>query len=377
MPVWLSANEALGRLSVKPQTLYAYVSRGRVGVRPDPADPRRSLYASNDVDRLVARKRRGRAAVAAGALSWGDPVVPSAVSTVIDGRLIYRGRDAVALAQSETLESVARLLWGTPSAGEPPGPTPPPPVTGHAATRIMAALARHAAGPGRRDDAPQSLRREAAEVLELVVTALAGPARGPAHLRLARAWRAEGAAPDLIRRALVLTADHELNASTFTARVAASTGASLAASVLAGLCALTGPLHGGMTAQVQAFMAAAQQRGGRAAVLARLAEGGRVPGFGHALYPAGDVRAKALLAGFEPPAIYAEVAEALEGEKGVRPNIDYALAALTATCRLPPDAPFALFAAGRAAGWLAHAIEQHEVGDLIRPRARYTGPALA
>ncbi len=114
MTDWIGAEEACARLKVRSQTLYAYASRGRVAARPDPADPRRSLYRAADVAGLAARKSRGRkaAAVAAGAIAWGEPVLDSAITTVVEGRLYYRGREAVALAETETLESVARLLRG-------------------------------------------------------------------------------------------------------------------------------------------------------------------------------------------------------------------------------------------------------------------------
>ena len=113
-PEWIAADEARARLGVRSQTLYAYVSRGRVQVRPDPHDPRRSLYRVADIAALTDRKSRSRkvAEVAAGAISWGEPVLTSAITTISGGRLFYRGRDAVELAQTETLESVARLLRG-------------------------------------------------------------------------------------------------------------------------------------------------------------------------------------------------------------------------------------------------------------------------
>jgi len=111
---WIAAEEAQARLGVRPQTLYAYVSRGRVSVRPDPGDPRRSLYRAADIAALVQRKSRSRkvSEVAAGAINWGEPVLSSAITTVSGGRLFYRGRDAIRLAETETLESVARLLRG-------------------------------------------------------------------------------------------------------------------------------------------------------------------------------------------------------------------------------------------------------------------------
>src|ERR1700743_1041726 len=114
MSDWLSADEAIRRLGVRPQTLYAYVSRGRIEARADAGDPRKSLYSAEDIDRLRLRKARGRKAetVAQDAIAWGEPVLASAIPTVRDGRLYYRGRDAVGLAETETLESVARLLRG-------------------------------------------------------------------------------------------------------------------------------------------------------------------------------------------------------------------------------------------------------------------------
>ncbi|WP_367273233.1 hypothetical protein [Phenylobacterium sp.] len=111
---WIAAEEARDRLGVRPQTLYAYVSRGRVGVRPDPGDPRRSLYRAADIAALAERKSRSRkiSEVAEGAISWGEPVLSSEITTVQGGRLYYRGRDAIRLAEAETLEAVARLLRG-------------------------------------------------------------------------------------------------------------------------------------------------------------------------------------------------------------------------------------------------------------------------
>jgi citrate synthase len=200
-----------------------------------------------------------------------------------------------------------------------------------------------------------------------------GPGEGPIHQRLARAWGCDEGGADLIRRALVLLADHELNASTFAARVTASTGASLAACTLSGLCALSGPLHGGMAGRVQAFAADARKTGAAAAVQARLAMGANIPGFGHPLYPEGDPRARALLAAFQPYPDHAQMREEVREITGERPNIDFALTALADQLHLTPDAPFQIFAIARCTGWIAHAMEQAKTGKLIRPRARYVG----
>jgi citrate synthase len=367
---WLTAEEAQRRLGVRAQTLYAYVSRGRIRVAADPADPRRSRYRASDVGALVERKARGRKAaeVAKGAIAWGEPVLASAITTVRDGRLYYRGRDAVILARSETLEHAARLLRG--GLGDPPTHVPSPSPGATAKARAFASLAARAAvDPPSRGRSQAELAHEAAELLDVMAGAIAGEAQeGPIHERLGQAWRVRREEWPLLRRALVLLADHELNASTFAARVAASTGAALSASALAGLAALSGPRHGGMAAEVEAFALA--HRGD----IARIARGAAPPGFGHPLYPDGDPRAEALLETFETPPALARLRAVVEEETRLRPNIDFALVALRQALRLAPDAPFALFALARSAGWMAHAMEQAVGGDLIRPRARYVGP---
>lgn len=378
-PEWIAAEEARERLGVRSQTLYAYVSRGRVQVRPDPQDPRRSLYRAADIAALTDRKRRSRkvAEVAAGAIAWGEPVLASAITTVSGGRLFYRGRDTVELADTETLEAVARLLRGGHGAALKRTDRPAPPQGADMRSRAFLALAARAGEePPARGRNPLALAVEAATLLDVLTDAVAGQVGGGAIAnRLALAWGQGPGGPgaDLIRRALVLLADHELNASTFAARVAASTGASLAASALAGLSALSGPRHGGAAAAVQSLAREAAQIGPRAAVQARLAEDRAIPGFGHNLYPDGDPRATALLERFEPPAELSRLQGAVGAMTGLAPNVDFALVAMSRAMRLPDDAPFALFAVARCAGWIAHAIEQGQTGALIRPRARYVG----
>jgi citrate synthase len=378
MPDWLTAADALDRLKVRPQTLYAYASRGRLEVKPDPQDPRRSLYRAADVARLEERKARGRkaATVAEDAIAWGEPVLASSITTIVEGRLYYRGRDAVALAEAETLERVARLLRGGDGVRMKERPTEPAVTFGDARARLFAVLAAHAAAdPPARGRASLALSVEAAALLDAAADAVAGRiVDGPIHARLGEAWNAGPAGGELIRRALVLLADHELNASTFAARVAASTGASLAAAALAGLSALSGPLHGGMTARVESFIGEAGRVGPEAAVRARIVQGLPVPGFGHPLYPAGDPRAAALLGAFTPPPLFEAVLAAAETLTGEPANVDFALTALSAALNLPRGAPFLLFAIARLAGWQAHALEQSATGRLIRPRARYIGP---
>jgi citrate synthase len=378
---WITAEEAQARLGVKLQTLYAYASRGLISNRADNEDPRRSLYAAEDINRLTVRKMRGRrASVAHEAMSFGEPVLTSAITTLSGGRLYYRGHDATVLAQTATLEEVARLLWdGDEDCFVGFNPHPVMAAGPDSRARAFSLLAHRAATDaaisGRSD---RALRREAASLITDLVDAMCGQSRtGLLHERLARTWRVEGAKADAIRRALVLTADHELNASTFAARVAASTGATLAAGALAGLATLSGPLHGGMTAQITAFIAEARRATDpRAAAMQRLAQGLEAPGFGHPLYPLGDPRAAAIGGAVRYSDEMLSIQRACEAVTGAQANLDFALVAMGRTLGLPADAPFALFTIGRAVGWMAHMLEQRSSGaGLIRPRARYVGPA--
>ncbi|HET7575595.1 MAG TPA: citrate synthase [Sphingomicrobium sp.] len=371
MSNWIDCASAVARLGVKAQTLYAYVSRGRVAVRPDPADPRRSLYNAGDIEGLKVRRARGRArsAVASSAMAWGEPSLETAISTVDHDRLIYRGIDAVAFAAAAGWEETAQLLW------QSDGPVLLP-ASEEWASGPFAALAAliPASYPalGRNED---RLRTDAAAAIACLAASFgSGPGSNPLHVRLLNGWAIDRSLGEPLRRALVLLADHELNASTFAVRVAASTGASMAASLMAGLCALSGPLHGGAGAQAIGLIDEAERRGPSAAVRQYLCAGRHLPGFGHPLYPAGDPRAVALLEILAPD----ELASGLRAEAaeicGLHPNIDFALAVLTRSGALPRDAPFRLFALGRSIGWTAHVIEQVTEGRPIRPRATYVGP---
>ena len=382
---WLTATEALRVLGVRPQTLYANVSRSKIRAKPDPKDTRRSLYHEADV-RKMARQHGGQrkaTAVAAAAIQWGDPILSSSVSTVVEGRLYYRGQDAAVLAETKTLEEVALLLWAAePTTG----------LTFESAARLPASrsaspLQRAFLALGSRAGIDLSsygrtlpvLQAEAASVLGTLASSMLDSAHAtrsrqvPLHEKVASGWHRPKAA-DIIRRVLVLVADHELNASTFATRVAVSTGAPLSAGVLSGLATLSGPLHGRASLGVLELVAAAQRLGADVTVRDWLAQGRPFAGFGHPLYPLGDPRAVALLQQFALPAQYAELREVVEEAIGEQPNIDFALAALTSVYALPQEAPLILFALGRCAGWLAHALEQITTGHPIRPRAHYVGP---
>jgi citrate synthase len=219
-------------------------------------------------------------------------------------------------------------------------------------------------------------------IMRLVVATMlnARTSPQPLHLQIARAWAPDNKyAADLIRRALVLLADHELNASTFTVRCAASTELNLYDAMIAGLVALKGPKHGG--AGVLAAQLLKTLVNGEVAPLVRerVALGERFAGFGHGVYKHGDPRAQALLealarSGAERKLTH-EIPERIAEATGEFVNIDYALAVLVHTLGLPTGHELVLFSMARTVGWIAHAIEQLQHGRLIRPRARYVGPA--
>jgi citrate synthase len=391
---WLTAPEALQVLGVRPQTLYANVSRKKIRAKPNPKDTRRSLYHEADV-RKMARQQGGQrkaTAVAAAAIEWGDPILSSAVSTVVEGRLYYRGRDAVGLSEEKAFEEVARILWGVDgrlggSHAAPRGSKKESSSSLPLQRAFLALGLRAATDLTSYGRALPTLQVEAESVLDTLAGAMLDrdappPLRGPTaqgralHDRAAANWRRPDAA-DILRRALVLLADHELNASTFATRVAVSTGAPLAAGVLSGLATLTGPLHGRASLGVLELVAGVNRAGAQVTIRDWLSQGRPIAGFGHPLYPLGDPRATALLQQFPLPTEYAELRDVVEEAIGERPNVDFALAALTKVFNLPREAPLILFALGRCAGWLAHALEQVTTGHPIRPRARYVGPPIS
>jgi citrate synthase len=196
---------------------------------------------------------------------------------------------------------------------------------------------------------------------------------------LAQAWRPDSEA--LLNAALVLCADHELNASSFAARIVAAAAATPYAAVMAGLAALSGFKHGGQTARAAAFLRDVGDPVRVPMVIAeRLQRGEGLPGFGHRLYPKRDPRAATLLdllgeAYPDAPGLalaHAVVRTAATVQAGA-PSIDFALAVLEQTLALPAGAGLTLFAIGRTVGWIGHVLEQYQGQRLIRPRARYTG----
>jgi citrate synthase len=391
---WMTSEAAARHLGVKPETLYAYVSRGTVQSERIPGS-RRSRFLRADVERLAARQRRGGRA-------GGLELIVETDLTLLDpaGRLAYRGWDvADAVARDTPFEEVATWLW---SGTRRPVAFDAPAATTEVAARVSRALAdqpimdriraavaaiRHT-DPFRDDRRPDAVASTGRALVSTMVDAIPPlqPTPPAAEASLAgRLWprlSPQPAEPVLLRlldATLVLLADHELAASTLAARVAASTWADPYLVVLAGLAALGGPLHGGasrgarqLIREVEAGTSAPQ------AIGHRLRDGQLIAGFGHRIYRDRDPRAELLLNRLtELRAVPSEQALVdTMRERGLPfPNIDFSLAALAERHDMIEDAGEVVFTIARTAGWLAHAIEEYQHRLRFRPRAVYTGPA--
>jgi citrate synthase len=391
---YLTAAQAAAALGVSRATLYAYASRGQIRSEALPGRVRERRYSREDIERLRERKaaRRDPTAAAARGLHWGGPVLDSGITLIHDGRLYYRGRDAIALAGTATVEQAAAVLWQADAReqdrlfGQPDVLSPrrlaqirrasaDPFVQLQSALPLAASL-DHAAY----DLRPPAVRLTGARIVRMF-TAILTRRTGPIHRALQMTWApGRAAVADVIRAALILCADHELNVSAFTARCAASAGASPYDVISAAMATLKGFKHGGAAERVLSLAReCGTPAGARAAVGRRLRRGEHVPGFGHPLYPAGDPRASMLLrladAGTKQRAWVLNLRRAGASLLHDRPNLDFGLAAVTAAYALPAHAPLLLFGVGRTIGWIAHAMEEYASGRLIRPRARYVGPA--
>ena len=416
---WIGAREAARLLGVKQPTVYAYASRGLLG-RGQRGPGQRAQYLRTAVLRLKARAeaRSGHTAVAAGALRWGEPVLDSAITQITDAGPVYRGHLATKLF-GHSFEEVAELLWTGQLPERAPRWTSPQvrlrrdsvhpersrgagvtwalaPIP--AGASLLPALAEVAASLGLRQTvryglSPQVEQQRARVLIRSLAAAVCLPL-APARLanalaapsvadQLSRAWtgrRATTSQRGLIDRCLVLSADHELNASAFVARVAASAGADLHSCLTAALATLSGPRHGGACDRVEALLAEALASSPRAAIHARLARGEALPGFETGAYSQGDPRTPPLLEGARRLArgrrvsALLELVEVVKRELGEPPSVDFGLVAAAWALEFPAGAAAGLFAIGRTAGWVAHVLEQRAAGTSIRPRARYVGP---
>jgi citrate synthase len=325
-------------------------------------------------------------------LQWGTPVLESAITLITDNRLFYRGHDVIELAAQRSVEEVASLIWTGSFDATGFSSTPLHVIAGSKSLESLAFVNRaesilpvvSSRDPLAYDLRPRSVAQTGWRILNLLASVAAETSNLQASVEetLQQAWAPDDRhALELIRMALILCADHELNVSAFAARCVASAGSNPYAVTLAGLAAMEGVEHGGLTSRVETMLEELHRsRDLRGALPERLRRGEEMYGFGHRLYPEGDPRAEFLFEALRrsysrsPELRFAfELAQRGEELLGEKPTVDFALVVLARVLKLRPGAPLTLFALGRTIGWIGHAIEQYGRDEIIRPRARYIG----
>jgi citrate synthase len=431
MTDWISAADAAQRLGIKQASLYAYVSRGVLSRRRD-ADGRASMFDAAEVEEL-ARKGRPRRAAGPAELVIETEITELTSQTqryrgygATDLAMRCSFEDVALLLWTGSLpDSTAAFPIDT-APGQPDWQAtsvPPGLRSWHATPAALAA--------GRAAQAALPAETLPLERLQVIVPALAatdqfrlhldrpavvaagqaliagmigalpersggdsgslapaGPGSGESEVAIAARLATRlctGPVPsDLIpvlNAGLVLVADHELAASTLAARVAASMRADPYAVVATGLGAMGGALHGGAALGAELMLGSASSPADAPRVVGDvLRRGERLPGFGHFVYKDGDPRANLLLElirTYAPASPHLAIARAVTDEARRRalpePNIEFALAVLAGVAGMIRGAGEAIFATGRAAGWIAHALEEYERNTPIRPRGIYTG----
>ncbi|MER8009816.1 citrate synthase [Streptomyces sp. NPDC094149] len=396
----LTTKEAAELLGVKPETVYAYVSRGQLSSRRVPGG-RGSTFDGREVEALARRNRRESSGSPG---SGGELSVRTRITLIEEDRYYFRGVDATELATRHSYEEVAEWLW---TGRMRPGTTFTAPEAAVLIARRavdglpehtsptdrlrVAAIGAGTADPLRFDLSEEAVLGTARTLIPTLVAAL--PQRGtyrrdegPLAQRL---WSrlsgrdADEASLRALDTALALLVDHDLAASTLAVRVAASARAHAYAAVSAGLGVLEGPLHGASSGLAHRLLMDVLDEGDAGPVIAEeLRAGRRIPGLGHRLYTGEDPRARVLFGLLEEipnagPALAAarDIVATTARHTPLHANVDLALAVLTASCGMPATAGETIFAVARTAGWIAHALEEYGERPLrMRPSGHYVGP---
>lgn len=405
---YMSSAEALSVLGVKPQTLYSYVSRGMV--RRICIDGKNSLYSREDVKRLKARStaRSGHGAVAGGALQWGEPVLVTGITEITEAGPRYRGRLAVDLArEGYSFESVAEYLWTTedlnasvkwPSDKSIFSIAPqiaaltkayPSIHLRQLLTEIVLLVCIEEGQRHQELEVSPSLASARALIQALCMAfgfvgkrkRFVAPEENEsiAHYIL-RAFGVEAGSEQIrvLNAAMVLLIDHEFTPATFAARIAASSGVDLYSSVGGALHVLFGSTLGLRCDRVEQALQTFSATNGVSHGPALLKSS--PVGFGHPLYTEGDPRARAVLEfALSLKKHAAEAREALQALQCIDNHegtisLDAALVVLCKALGLEGPIAGGLLAVSRAAGWIAHVIEQSKQEFMIRPRGKFVPP---
>ncbi|MFC5468893.1 citrate synthase [Cohnella suwonensis] len=351
----------------------------------------------------------------------GIVAAKSSISSIIDGVLTYQGINIDELAEKATFEEVAYLLWHgkLPTQSELDGliaelseyaAIPEEAIAGlrlypkgsNSMAALRTAVSSLALYDGEANDMSAAANaRKAVKLQAQLPTVVAAYARiregkepvapkkgvGIAHnfLYMLTGEEPAAVAVEAMDKALVLHADHELNASTFAARVTVATLSDIYSGVTSAIGALKGPLHGGAN---EAVMVMLDEIGSLANVESyiqgKLDNKEKIMGFGHRVYKNGDPRAKHLMqmsrqlgelnGDMELYEMSIKIEDLVTGQKGLKPNVDFYSASCYTMLGIPRDLFTPIFAISRVSGWSAHILEQYQDNRLIRPRAEYVGP---
>jgi citrate synthase len=388
-PLYMSADDAARALDVTVATLYAYVSRKQIRSERI-AGSRARRYWRADIERLRGGEPRSAPDPASNSLC-----AESAITLITEGGLYFRGKDAIALAQHASLESLAALLWEADEdalfAAQPADiadiwPALRPRFADVGLLERVAALYPliERADPRAYDLSPQGYARTGADVLRWFATLLtqsSRPSTQPLHTFLAKSLKAPAGFDQIIRTLLVLSADHEFDPITFAVRAVANVGVTPYQAVIAGVIALQGQRfqaerYGSCSRFLHEILTA---KDGATAVVKRLRDGQPLPGFS-ATRPMSDARTSTMLTALRNVlGRDRELARLLAAEHaafdaaGV--TMEFILPALFVGHRLGlVGEELAVTGLGRVVGWIAHAMEQYHHNALVRPHAAYVGP---
>jgi citrate synthase len=386
--LYLTADEAAQMLGVSVRSLYAYV--GRKGIRSQPVPGQRArLYWREDIEKIASRSTDERV------IKWDSILVrETKITLVTESGHYYRGRSAIELSETWTLEQVAGLLWEQEVGDIFPDRSPAVPEGFKIAQRALAGLSAadqagslfaliEEASPRSFDRSPLGFARTGAELLRWFAAMVAhadAPTAAPIHRVLSEGLGVSDVYSDIIRRILVLFADHDLTAPTYAVRAVANTGSTPYQVVIAGLLAskgqrITEGKNRSIDRLISEILGASDP--GRP-VIDRYRAGEAIPGFPHSVYKSGDARARALLSVMQErlhdDADFDRLRRAIRIAHdgiGVEPSLGLVSQFVERKLGIRDLGSIQIMA--RLAGWLAHASEQMASGPMVRPRTAYTG----
>jgi citrate synthase len=389
--LYVSAETAAQMLRVSLPTLYAYVSRKKIRSQSVPGT-RRNRYWKADIERVAGGDEAFANERPGGLRRETD------ITLITEQGPHYRGENAVRLSETRSVEDVAALLWQADRSTVFTGALPNAPAQlsealqlfsgTSAADRAMALFPFiEIANPRAYDLTRTGMCQTGVDVLRWLAAFLIKthiPSSDPLHVSVARGLGASDDMADLIRRVMVLSADHGFEPGTYAVRAVASTGVTPYRSVLTGLSVSMGrrTIIGRHAGLARLLNEVANSREPQDPIVRRMREGEEILGFGSTLYRNGDPRARAVLQRlteiFVDDSDFRKLQRAIaivRDSRGLEP--DFALINVYLARRLGMDSKDSLFILGRAVGWIAHSIEQYEVGGVIREPAMYTGPLPA